>query len=258
MGGQCEKLSFARSEINREIRYETTCDTTAGLPRATSGAPPATSSRRRRTGPPCRAAARRSLDLHPLGDWADDTRNLVVFPQDAYPARAGRVGLARSLRTWCSAPSLVSGLECRGCAARRSGGGVSSPRQGWCRRHIRLSFSRSPRGLSTSLSAPCRACRRCPVRFTPLHSAFCFAHPRCVESGLPLPAARGRRAMWPSGAAWSDFDGERAQGDDLIWRGRRHCSHDHPCVLPGTSAPRSTSSRSVTLTVLPFGFTSHQ
>ena len=36
------------------------------------------------------------------------------------------------------------------------------------------------------------------------------------------------------------------------------CSHDHPCVLPGTSAPRSTSSRSATLTVLPFGFTSHQ
>ena len=40
--------------------------------------------------------------------------------------------------------------------------------------------------------------------------------------------------------------------------GRHHCSHDHPCVLPGTSAPRSTSSRSVTLTVLPFCFTSHQ
>ena len=28
MGGQCEKSSFARSEINREIRYETTCDAT--------------------------------------------------------------------------------------------------------------------------------------------------------------------------------------------------------------------------------------
>ena len=36
------------------------------------------------------------------------------------------------------------------------------------------------------------------------------------------------------------------------------CSHDHPCVLPGTSAPRSTSSPSATLTVLLFGFTSHQ
>ena len=31
MGGQCEKSSFARSEINREIRYETTCDATALL-----------------------------------------------------------------------------------------------------------------------------------------------------------------------------------------------------------------------------------
>ena len=28
MGGQCEKSSSARSEINREIRYEITCDAT--------------------------------------------------------------------------------------------------------------------------------------------------------------------------------------------------------------------------------------
>ena len=32
---------------------------------------------------------RRSLDLHPLGDWTDDARELVVFPQDAYPDHAG-------------------------------------------------------------------------------------------------------------------------------------------------------------------------
>ena len=31
MGGQCEKSSFARSEINREIRYEITCDATTVL-----------------------------------------------------------------------------------------------------------------------------------------------------------------------------------------------------------------------------------
>ena len=24
-----------------------------------------------------------SLDLHPFGDWTDDARELVVFPQDA-------------------------------------------------------------------------------------------------------------------------------------------------------------------------------
>ena len=35
------------------------------------------------------AAVRRSLDLHPLGDWTDDARELVVFPQDAYPEHAG-------------------------------------------------------------------------------------------------------------------------------------------------------------------------
>ena len=34
-------------------------------------------------------ALRRSLDLHPLGDWTDDARKLVVFPQDAYPDHAG-------------------------------------------------------------------------------------------------------------------------------------------------------------------------
>ena len=40
--------------------------------------------------PPSEAAAvRRSLDLHPLGDWTYDTRRLVVFPQDAYPDHSG-------------------------------------------------------------------------------------------------------------------------------------------------------------------------
>ena len=35
------------------------------------------------------SAVRRSLDLHSLGDWTDDARRLVVFPQDAYPDHAG-------------------------------------------------------------------------------------------------------------------------------------------------------------------------
>ena len=39
--------------------------------------------------PTAAAALRRSLDLHALGDWTDDARRLVVFPQDAYPANAG-------------------------------------------------------------------------------------------------------------------------------------------------------------------------
>ena len=39
--------------------------------------------------PSAAAALRRSLDLHPLGDWTDDARQLVVFPQDAYPDHAG-------------------------------------------------------------------------------------------------------------------------------------------------------------------------
>ena len=35
------------------------------------------------------AAVRRSLDLHRSGDWTDDARQLVAFPQDAYPDHAG-------------------------------------------------------------------------------------------------------------------------------------------------------------------------
>ena len=31
----------------------------------------------------------RSLDLRRMGDWTDDARRLVVFPQDDYPENAG-------------------------------------------------------------------------------------------------------------------------------------------------------------------------
>ena len=39
--------------------------------------------------PSAAQAIRRSLDLHALGDWTDDARELVVFPQDAYAENAG-------------------------------------------------------------------------------------------------------------------------------------------------------------------------
>ena len=39
--------------------------------------------------PSAGVALRRSLDLHPLGDWTDDARQLVVFLLDAYPEHAG-------------------------------------------------------------------------------------------------------------------------------------------------------------------------
>ena len=35
------------------------------------------------------AAVRRSLELYPLGAWTNDVRDLVVFPQDAYPDNSG-------------------------------------------------------------------------------------------------------------------------------------------------------------------------
>ena len=39
--------------------------------------------------PSAAQALRRSLDLHALGDWTGDARELVVFPQDAYAENAG-------------------------------------------------------------------------------------------------------------------------------------------------------------------------
>ena len=41
------------------------------------------------------AAVRRSLNLHRLGDWTDDARQLAVFPQDAYPENAGSLDYTR-------------------------------------------------------------------------------------------------------------------------------------------------------------------
>ena len=39
IGGQCEKSSSARSEVNREVRYETTCDATQPHPGTCSPTP---------------------------------------------------------------------------------------------------------------------------------------------------------------------------------------------------------------------------
>ena len=43
------------------------------------------------------AALRRSLDLHPLGDWTDDASELVVFPQNSYPDNTGRHDYTRAV-----------------------------------------------------------------------------------------------------------------------------------------------------------------
>ena len=50
------------------------------------------------------AAVRRSLGLHPLGDWTDDARQLVVFPQDAYPEHAGPHDYTRAVLNADPAP----------------------------------------------------------------------------------------------------------------------------------------------------------
>ena len=54
--------------------------------------------------PSAAAALRRSLDLHPLGDWTADARELVVFPQDAYPDHAGPHDYTRAVLNARPAP----------------------------------------------------------------------------------------------------------------------------------------------------------
>ena len=49
---------------------------------------------------PCETAAvRRSLELYPFGDWTDDARKLVVFPQDSYPEHARAHDYTRAVPT---------------------------------------------------------------------------------------------------------------------------------------------------------------
>ena len=66
--------------------------------------------------PSAAAALRRSLDLHPLGDWTDDARALAVFAQDAYPDNAGphdytRAVLSDSVGVSRALPSLAMGAQ---------------------------------------------------------------------------------------------------------------------------------------------------
>lgn len=41
-------------------------------------------------------SVRPALDLHRLGNWTDDARNLVIFPQHAYPHNSGSHGCTRA------------------------------------------------------------------------------------------------------------------------------------------------------------------
>ena len=65
--------------------------------------------------PTAAAAVRRSLELHPLGDWTDDVGVLVVFAQDAYPENGGPRDYTRAV------------LDA-GPPARRRRAGPSNPR----------------------------------------------------------------------------------------------------------------------------------
>ena len=52
--------------------------------------------------PSAAAALRRSLDLHPLGDWTDDPRELLVFPQDAYARSDVLAKRRRLMEEWAA------------------------------------------------------------------------------------------------------------------------------------------------------------
>ena len=58
-------------------------------------------------------ALRRSLDLHALGDWTDDARELVVFPQDAYAENAGPHDYTRAVLRATPSPPRRRGSASR-------------------------------------------------------------------------------------------------------------------------------------------------
>ena len=63
--------------------------------------------------PSAPAALRRSLDLHALGDWTNDARELVVFPQDAYPENAGPHDYTRAVLRAAPSPRRRRGSPSR-------------------------------------------------------------------------------------------------------------------------------------------------
>ena len=65
--------------------------------------------------PSAAAALRRSLDLHALGDWTDNPRELLVFTQDAYPDHAGPHDYTRAVLSAEPSPPR--------CAPRSRGAG---------------------------------------------------------------------------------------------------------------------------------------
>ena len=74
----------------------------------------------------------------------------------------------------------------------------------------------------------------------------------------PAISERSRDAIesWARRSHSGEIEGMRAPDPrERRWQCRPYGQF---CIVPGTSAPRSTSSRSMTITVLPFDFTSHQ
>ena len=126
------------------------------------------------------AAVRRSLDLHPLGDWTDDTRQLVACAQDAYPENSGPHDYTRAVLNAVTAPRR----------RRRA----RTPRAPPC--------APLPRGRPRPRSPPHRLCRdlarshrraRTPVR--PLRQEA------RISKGAVITGLRGRSADEPEGGA---------------------------------------------------------
>ena len=71
-----------------------------------------------------RLAVRRSLVLHPLGDWTDDARELVVFPQDSHPENAGPHDYTRAVLNAGPPPKTRRGARLRASFASACLAGV--------------------------------------------------------------------------------------------------------------------------------------
>ena len=97
------------------------------------------------------AAVRRSLDLYRLSDWTDDARQLVVFPQDAYPEDSGPHDYTRAVLT-AGPPSQA-----------RPGARLRAPLALACLAGLRLRPGSPRHGLSGHVARPHRR-PRAPVR----------------------------------------------------------------------------------------------
>ena len=101
--------------------------------------------------PSAREALRRSLDLHRLGDWTDDVRKIVVFPQDYCSDYAGAHDYTRAV---LRAVGASGPRPSRAVHPRSLNSGVSP----WQSRRPPTTTSSPPAATGRPVSTPMAAC----------------------------------------------------------------------------------------------------